>query len=80
MTAADEVRGILGPELPEVKVLRLQPGDILVAKVDDRVSQERAVSLRETLQTAFPGYEVVVVSGFDLEVARALDIDGIVAE
>lgn len=68
------------PDLPieveEVRVLRLQPGDVLVAKVSDRITPETVEAVKWNLESAFPGYRVIVVSGIDLEVARPEHIDG----
>jgi hypothetical protein len=57
-------------ELPEVKVLRLQPGDCIIARFDVRISVEDAVEVKWRLEERFSGHDVLVCSGFQLEVAR----------
>jgi hypothetical protein len=72
----------LPTEVEEVRVLRLQPGDIIVANLAERsgTTWEAAEKLRERLKEAFPDHEVLVCSGFTLEVARPPGIDGPVTD
>jgi hypothetical protein len=66
--------------LPEVKVLRLQPGDVLVAKVDPDTRPEALEQLRKRLELEFPGQKILVCSGVELEVARPEQFDGSILE
>lgn len=63
-------------QLPEVRVLRLQPGDIIVAKLHDEATLAHAEEIRGQLQEKFPDYEVLMLAGLDLEVARPHSFDG----
>jgi hypothetical protein len=58
------------PELPEVKVLRLQPGDHIIARFNADISAGLAVEVKRRLEERFPGHDVLVCYGFELEVAR----------
>ena len=51
-------------------MLRLEPGDVIVARIDDSVSMKDAELLKEKLGEAFPGHKVLICSGVTLEVAR----------
>ena len=57
-------------ELPSVEIMRLQPGDVIVANFEhgDRETIRAALV---TLQERFPGHEVLAVGrGVRLSVAR----------
>lgn len=60
----------------EVKVVRLQPGDIIVCKTDDRVTTEGAARVQSALKRVFPDHEVLITSSCSIEVARPEHIDG----
>lgn len=60
----------------EVRLLRLLPGDIIVAKVDENIRPQEAERARERLMRAFPDHEVLVLAGADLEVVRPEHSDG----
>lgn len=63
-------------ELAEIKVLRLQPGDVIIARFDVDVSEDSAIEVKQKLEEEFPGHEVLVCCGFELEVARKSDQEG----
>jgi hypothetical protein len=52
-------------------VLRLEPGQVLVAKVPRSTSHENAIAIREGFAKALPGVPVFVAAGFDLAVVDA---------
>lgn len=49
------------PELPEAKVLRLQPGDIIVLQTN--LTTAEAVALSERVKARFPQHENLILSG-----------------
>ncbi|HEX3781745.1 MAG TPA: hypothetical protein VHX38_18940 [Pseudonocardiaceae bacterium] len=65
-TAAGAIRS----ELPEVRVLRLQPGDELVLAVDHALDDSEAEDMNELLHALFPDHRTRVVSGGELTVVR----------
>lgn len=55
----------------DISRVRMHPGDVVIVKVADHLTRERALILRERVQKVFPGHEVVVLDGgMDLQVAR----------
>lgn len=60
----------LPAEVEQVRVLRLQPGDIIVARVHEAIPMAQAKTTVDRLKEIFKGHEVLVCSGFTLEVAR----------
>jgi len=58
------------PELEHVKVMRLEPGDVIVARVAPGTTWEDAQRLKDTLQVKFPGHEAMVTAGAELDVLR----------
>lgn len=58
------------PELEGVRILRLEPGDVLVLRAERRVSVAEANQLRERMESVFPGHKSLVLDGVTLEVAR----------
>lgn len=63
-------------ELEEVRVLRLQPGDVIVVRIERPVTQVAADTLREKLEEAFPGHKGVILDGASMEVIRPEHPDG----
>lgn len=63
----------LPDEIQEVRVLRLQPGDTLVLKVDAILNPSQRENLAEAVKRFTPeGVKCMVLEkGFDLEVLRA---------
>ena len=61
-------------ELESVKVLRLEPGDVIVAKLADHHDYAVAEKARTRLEDCFPGHKVVILGG--MEVARPTHNDG----
>ena len=59
-------------ELESVKVLRLEPGDVIVAKLADHHNYDVAEKARMRLEECFPGYKVVILGGIDVEVQRGI--------
>lgn len=60
----------LPAELEEVRILRLEPGDVLVLEAKQRVSQAEAEKLRERIESVFPGHKALIIDGATLVVAR----------
>jgi hypothetical protein len=59
------------PPLKAAKVVRLQPGDVLVLVCEDQITKEQAALLTEYGEQAFPGHKVVVLSGgLDIKLIR----------
>lgn len=55
----------------EVKVLRIQPGDVLIARVPGPITTVVAEHLRDQVAREFPGHKCLVLSeGLELDVAR----------
>lgn len=58
-----------GVPIKDVYCLALHPGDTVVLKVDSRLSDTAAYSLRKALQSEFPGHKVLVLqAGMDIGV------------
>jgi hypothetical protein len=59
------------PELESVRVLRLQPGDVVVVRLADRIDKHAAETIRNDLRPKFPDHEVLVLGpNADLEIVR----------
>jgi hypothetical protein len=59
-------------ELEHLRVLRLEPGDVLVLTCPDPLTFERAETLRARVKQEFPGHKVIVIdSGGSLGVVRS---------
>jgi biotin synthase-like enzyme len=65
----------LADHLDEIRVLRLQPGDVLVATPRRELDHTEVGELLAGMKAAFPGCEVRVVSGLTLDVVRAEEPD-----
>lgn len=59
------------PALEEVRILRLQPGDVVVCTPRRRLSSAEADEVFGQMRKAFPNHQVVVVDEADLSVMRA---------
>lgn len=58
-------------ELPEVKILRLQEGDVLLFQAPKLLSDYESATLVERIEATFPGHRALVVEdGIELTVAR----------
>lgn len=58
-------------ELPEVRILRLQEGDVLLFQSPLRLTDEEAAEMVERIQATFPGHRALVVeNGVEVTVAR----------
>jgi hypothetical protein len=68
--AAEHVVGELLAKVAEVAVLRLEPGDRIVAKIGEDLEPQDAEALRDMLVGFFPGHDVLLLQGLELEVAR----------
>lgn len=60
----------LSATLPEMLVLRVQPGDVLVLAFDPRVSRADADAAAAELKAGFPGNRVLITKHVDLSVMR----------
>lgn len=58
------------PLLESVQILRLKPGDVIVAETDLRLDPQRAQLVSESLRERFPGHEVIVTCGVRLRIQR----------
>lgn len=63
-------------ELPEVRVVRVQPGDVLAIVTPERISMQEAHERCMELRAMWPDNEVVVISQADLRVLRQEAGDG----
>lgn len=59
------------PEVEAVKLVRVEPGDVVFVKVGRIVSKDEIVSLRDMIKPLFPDNEVVVGCDADIEIVRA---------
>jgi len=78
-SAADRLRSLSGSEsdaqgdveLPEVRILRLQEGDVLLFQSPRCLTDKEADVLVKRIGAAFPGHRALVVEGgVELAVAR----------
>lgn len=70
MTAAQIEAVVAAPELPEVSVLRVQPGDTIVFRFKERISDEAWEMWRTDVKGRFPDNEVMCLEGCDLLIVR----------
>lgn len=66
----DPVVRLVEPQLPEVRVLRVQPGDILVVRVPALFTQQEAALVRAQFELRFPDNDVAVLAGADVVLMR----------
>lgn len=58
-------------ELPEVRILRLQEGDVLLFQTPGRLTDEESADMVDRIQAVFPGHRgLVLENGVELTVAR----------
>ena len=58
-------------ELPEVRILRLQPGDVLVFSCEKFMDDAEVDRIRQQTAARFPGHEAIVLDGgLTLDIAR----------
>ena len=58
-------------ELPEVRILRLQEGDVLLFQAPGRLTDEESATMVERIEVTFPGHRAPVLEdGVALTVAR----------
>lgn len=56
---------------PHIELLRIQPGDTIIAKVDRAIPAQAADEIRKRLEYKFPGHDALVLSdGVTLTAAR----------
>ena len=61
----------------EVQRIELRPGDVVVARCEERIRPEFAVYLRKRLRAAFPDNQVIVIDGgLELQVLGEGAADG----
>ena len=60
-------------ELEHLGVLRLEPGDIIVARVKSRLTAESASRLKAQLEPQFPGHKVLVCEDVDIAAVRPVE-------
>lgn len=62
------------PEISEVKVVKVDPGDVIVLRGSRRISKEQARALMEYAQPLWPDNQIAVLPGeVDISVVRAHD-------
>lgn len=56
----------------DVRVIKIEPGDLLVLETDQMLSMEQAENIKRRVKERpeFADHEVVVLAGFRLKVAR----------
>lgn len=60
------------PTVPDVKILRLLPGDTLVYRCEQRLDDDTYAEIKKHMTERFPGHLVVVLDcGATIEVLRA---------
>lgn len=66
-------------QIKSIKVMRLQPGDVLVIKVKDRLSLQQHEGLQGALSHIIPtGAKCMILDGgMDIDVLRATDATSI---
>ncbi|WP_106193905.1 hypothetical protein [Umezawaea tangerina] len=64
-----------GPDLPEVRVVRVRPGDVLVLAYADPITPDDARRASELLKAEFPGHRAVITSRAELLVVRPDEAD-----
>lgn len=58
-------------ELPEVRILRLQEGDVLLFQAPERLTDKESATMVERIEATFPGNRALVLEhGVALTVAR----------
>ncbi len=64
MADSIEGYGLVPPELPEVRILRLQPGDILLLTVDRRISDMEYEEIQARMTGGpFSGHQCAILEG-----------------
>jgi hypothetical protein len=59
------------PEVPEVRLLRVRPGDVVVIRLQGLVDLDVMDAMAKSMKALFPGNEVVVLEdGAEIEVLR----------
>jgi hypothetical protein len=59
-------------ELESVRILRLEPGDEIVLRVDARGIGPKSIErIKEMAEERWPGHRVTVMDRIDIEVVRA---------
>ena len=58
------------PQSSGVRILRLEPDDVLVARAASPLTEAAAEHIRRQLESKFPGHQVAVLEGISLDVAR----------
>jgi hypothetical protein len=60
-----------GPELESVRIMRLQPDDVIAVEVDRPISDHEVAQLLTRIKRTFPGHKAIVLdNGARLSVAR----------
>ena len=63
-------------ELPSVEVMRLEPGDIVVATFEKAISPDHCRAALELLRDRFPDHQVIACAGgMKLSVARPVEVE-----
>jgi uncharacterized protein (DUF58 family) len=58
-------------EYESIRILRLQPGDVVVVRLADHIDKLTAEKIRDDLKPKFPDHEVLVLGpNADLEIVR----------
>lgn len=61
------------PPQRDIRVLRLQPGDVLIMRTPTRLSQIDQEGIRQQVEKQFPGHKCLVLTdGLELDIAREM--------
>jgi hypothetical protein len=68
MASNDAYAGLAGyapapVQLPEVRILRLEPGDVLVVNVPGRLTDDECQELGRRVKESFPDHRIAVLDG-----------------
>lgn len=67
--------GLAAPELPEVRILRLQPDDVLLLSTKRRLSYAEFDEIEKYAGAAFPGHRCAILEdGMTLDVLRKQEV------
>jgi hypothetical protein len=69
--ATPATRSSIAPLLEEARILRLEPGDVIVLRTPLRLSFEQIAELEEQVTDRFPSHKAIVLAGgMELTIAR----------
>lgn len=63
------------PPIERLQAVKLEPGDVLMAQVQDNTTAEQAVTIKARLQAAFPDNDVFIYQGIMFDVHRTVALE-----